>query len=98
MNLLDERYEAYFAKLAKLKEIIKLDPMKIKKHMAVIVPKVGNMERTAKVVHHKVTAMSGIVMKSKKPELSNLERHVDRALMATELLNGIMDDTLDLLS
>lgn len=98
MKLLDERQAAYSAKLEKFKEIIKLNPMKIKKHIVSVTPKVAKMQKTSTVMGHKISAMSNIVGKSgEQVDLVNLERHVDRALVVSDLLNGLMDDTLALL-
>ncbi|HTT76339.1 MAG TPA: hypothetical protein VMF50_10225 [Candidatus Binataceae bacterium] len=77
------------SKLIELRDMIRLNPMK----EAHIKPKVRKIAGTAKVIGHKVEAMKEIDSAKQRDETA-LERHLDRAIVAAELLDGILEDTL----
>jgi hypothetical protein len=81
--------EANNLQFEKLKEILKLNPMNARR----VTPKVQKMVKTMRVMTHKGLAMAETA-KKEKPDVVAFERHLDRAIAAAELLNGILDDTI----
>jgi hypothetical protein len=88
-KIFDDLRASIMSKLDRLMEMVKLNPMKAPQ----IIPKAKKMKRTAKVVAHKTFAMQTIA-KAKKTDPTSFERHLDRAIVASELLTGILDDAI----
>jgi hypothetical protein len=56
-------------------------------------PKVRKMGKVVRVIAHKSVAMDDLDQAT-KIDVAAIERHLDRAITAAELLDGILDDAI----